>query len=793
MLSETEAAFVEVLILEEGISSLQLLPLICQRGDQTLPDAVKQAHFMPAPRVGHAFKRAKDLLSAAGPAPHALSVGTVIGGFQLKQPVGEGPSGTLWQALRQGQPQLLRLLPPNGAGDPARATRFVERSNAGLPPPAPNLLRIDDAGEDEGWLFACTGGVQAQSLARALTTSAPLPEASALKCAFGVAQALQVAHSLGVVHGGLSPLAVLIGPSGEVQLSDFGVSAAILDAPVACQRPGRRAGLLLYASPDLVGGDVGRGLLGTDDLYALGTLLYHMVTPAHAAPAKDKPWPLEPPVSAGLREVLGRLLDGRYGKIEQVLADLGRVGQGLGPGEPPQDLAPIKGRRYDSAESQFSAAPPPQEPPSTARRAARPLADTASDMDALPAHESCPPRGADLERTSSGRIRPRARSARASGSRQAPSERLRQEPRSGSRRAPRNVGRRQGRAPEPWPGRVPRRAGARGRRRGRVVDRRAAAPAAQAPLERALREAQDPQPNYALAFGAISPLLDRCRDRGGGGPRRAPPPGAGRGRRRARRRPRRAARCRRLGALPAATRLELDLAQGLGAAGQLARPRRAPVRHPQGDAAAAAEAYRLAKLSVPAPVAWASEQAFLPELALPEGGTTPAGYLGAREVSRAEFRAWAQKAKVEPPSDWALSEDALPATGVSHEQALAYAASLAEGAGLPPLAVLQAAVGGGEGRRFPWGALAPSPLLVNAEGAYPGLLPSGSLVAGVSYHGAYDLLGNAPEHTAQGEVSFGGDPQTGYDALLEPRPAGTDLGFRVWLPLEAPRAQAGKD
>ena len=156
MLTESEAAFVEVLLLEEGVSNLQLLPLICQRGDQTLPDAVKQAHFMDAGRVGHAFKRSKELLVAAGHAPHALGPGTVIGPFQLKQCLGEGPSGSIWAALLQGQPTLVRLLPPNGEGDPQRVQRFVERSNAGLPPPAPNLLKIDDAGEDEGWLYAST-------------------------------------------------------------------------------------------------------------------------------------------------------------------------------------------------------------------------------------------------------------------------------------------------------------------------------------------------------------------------------------------------------------------------------------------------------------------------------------------------------------------------------------------------------------------------------------------------------------------------------------------------------------
>jgi len=793
VLTETEAALVEVLILEQGIRNLQLLPLICQRGDQTLVDAIKQAHFMPGGDVNRAFKRAKELIGSAVAAPIALRSGSVIGPFQLKQSVGEGPSGSLWNALVHGQPTLVRLLPPSGEGDPERVQRFVERSNAGLPPPAPNLLQIDDAGEDEGWLFASTVGGNGQSLARALTTSAPLPESSAIKCALGIVDALVVAHGLGVVHGGLSPLSVLIDSQGQVKLTDFGVSAAILDAPPATSRPGRRAGLLLYASPDLVAGDVGRGLQGTDDLYALGSLIYHMVTPAHANPAKDKPWPLEPPVSSGLRLIIARLLAGQYGKIEQVHADFARLLQGMPPADTPDDVACIQGRRYPTASSHMQAAPPP------ARQTGRPLADTASEMDALPLEESLPPaEDVEPERTASGRVK-KGKSSRLKGPK---SERLKKKGRVSDRlkkgkASERLKARRSGMGNvEKSPGHG---FGVFAAAVLLVVGAGAGVWISQGggqdptgPLERALGAALSQPPDYVAAWEALEPSLDQPDTaaeawRLAGLLHRS----AAEEREAAQGDPERLKALRdRLGRAPLAARIELDLAPDTWERDKFTDL--AQRLFERGEAAAAVEAYARADVSPPKHFVWASEQAFLPELLDPEDGKPiPAGYLGAREVSRAEFRAWAAEAKAKVPSDWELKDDALPATGVTHEDALAYARSLGGNGTLPTLAVFRAAVAGGRDRRYPWGELAPTPLLVNAERGHDGLLPSGALVAGGSAQGAYDLLGNAAEHTAAGELSWGGDSSSDYATLLEPQPAGADVGFRVWLPLDAPKALAG--
>lgn len=801
MLTETEAALVEVLILEQGVSNLQLLPLICQRGDQTLVDAIKQAHFMPGGDVNRAFKRAKELIGSAVAAPIALGSGTVIGPFQLKQSVGEGPSGSLWNALVHGQAALVRLLPPSGEGDPERVQRFVERSNAGLPPPAPNLLQIDDAGEDEGWLFASTVGGNGQSLARALATAAPLPESSAVKCALGIVDALVVAHGLGVVHGGLSPLAVLIDSQGQVKLTDFGVSAAILDAPPATCRPGRRAGLLLYASPDLVAGDVGRGLHGADDLYALGSLIYHMVTPAHANPAKDKPWPLEPPVSSGLRMIIARLLarPSHYGKIEQVHADFARLLQGMPPADAPDDVASIQGRRYPTASSHMQAAPAP----STQRHTGRPLADTASEMDALPLEESLPPaEDAEPERTASGRLESgRVKKGKSSRLKGPTSERLKKgrvsdRLKKGGKASERLKARRSGMGNvEKKPGHG---FGVFAAAVLLVVGAGAGVWISQGggqdptgPLERALGAALSHPPDYVAAWEALEPSLDHPDTaaeawRIAGLLHRS----ATREREAAQGDPARLKALRdRLGRAPLAARIELDLAPDTWERDKFTDL--AQRLFERGDAAAAVEAYARADVSPPKHFVWASEQAFLPELLDPaDGRPTPAGYLGAREVSRADFRAWAADAKVKVPSDWELKDDALPATGVKHEDALAYARSIGGNGTLPTLAVFRAAVAGGRDRPYPWGELAPTPLLVNAERAHDGLLPSGALVAGGSAQGAYDLLGNAAEHTAAGELSWGGDSSSDYAALLEPQPAGADVGFRVWLPLDAPKALA---
>ena len=309
--------------------------------------------------LNEAYTTAQEAVEAAGTAQaFSFSEGATIGPWELVQPKGRDVSGEAWIARQGSQRAFVRVLLAGSGRDPERTQRFVERSNPGLEPPHPSILRIDEAAEDFGWLYTASRGFEGGTLAEILGRG-PLAEQSAVALAQSMAGSLQVVHSLGVVHGGLGPLAVLVHQS-RTFLSDFGLSSGVLDGPATGSRPGGRLGALLYASPGLMAGTAARGLESRDDLYALGAIVYHalLVPNRGGAPAApDAPWLVEPPISPGLRAVLLRLLsphpDGRYPSAQALLPDLARVAQGQLPGPLPPPTPPVVSRRAPSAAPQL--------------------------------------------------------------------------------------------------------------------------------------------------------------------------------------------------------------------------------------------------------------------------------------------------------------------------------------------------------------------------------------------------------------------------------------------------------
>jgi len=420
--SETELAFLENLILQAGIPGPRLVYLINLRQAETKEVWKLSADLQVAGKeaLNEAYVTAVEACEAAGPQGFSFSEGAMIGPWELVRFKGRSVGGECWVGRRDGREGLVRLVPPGTGQDPARTERFVERSNPGLEPPHPSILRIDEADEDFGWLYTATFGFDGDPLA-ALLSGGPLAEGSAVAFMQSLTGSLRVVHELGVVHGALNPLAVLV-KDARTHLSDFGVSSALLDGPPWGCRPGSRLGALLYASPELIAGDGARGLDQRDDLYALGALASAALCPATpgARPAgPDAPWLAEPPVSPNLRTVLARLLapreDARYATADALMADLGRVAQGQAPAPLPPVTPPVTGRRAATAAPQVAltaevlttrslpaAAPTPAAPRD-------PLADTASSIE-----PAAPPPGAlddeepddddaEVERTASGR------------------------------------------------------------------------------------------------------------------------------------------------------------------------------------------------------------------------------------------------------------------------------------------------------------------------------------------------------------------------------------------------------
>jgi serine/threonine-protein kinase len=162
--------------------------------------------------------------------------------------------------------------------------------------------------------------VDGPSLAQLLARDGPLGEARTVAYARQIAQALEAAHSGGILHRDIKPANVLVGPGDVAKVADFGLAKAVLVADdLALTEHGRLVGSAHYFSPEQA---QGLPLTPASDLYSLGITIYQLVSGtlpfegtsalasgvAHVtspAPARDA---LERVMSPGLAEIVERLL-----------------------------------------------------------------------------------------------------------------------------------------------------------------------------------------------------------------------------------------------------------------------------------------------------------------------------------------------------------------------------------------------------------------------------------------------------------------------------------------------------
>ena len=181
----------------------------------------------------------------------------------------------------------------------------------------PHILPLHDSGAAAGSLYYLMPFVDGESVRERLERAGPLPVAEALAIAADVADALAYAHTHGVVHRDVKPENVLLS-DGHAVVCDFGIARLVgRDAHLGFGATGERhtaagvaVGTAPYMSPEQEAGS--RDVDGRADVYALGVVLYEMLTgaPPHAG---------ESP-----REALARRLDGRPPRARRVRRDVPR-------------------------------------------------------------------------------------------------------------------------------------------------------------------------------------------------------------------------------------------------------------------------------------------------------------------------------------------------------------------------------------------------------------------------------------------------------------------------------------
>lgn len=198
--------------------------------------------------------------------------------YKIDKLLGSGSFGAVYLAY---DPELdrevaIKIPHPDRFVDEKDEARFVSEARATATLKNPAIVTVYDVGRDNGHCFLVLDYISGSSLEAALQVSTYAPD-DAAKLVAKVAAALQFAHKKGFVHRDLKPGNILLDEEGEPHVADFGLAVSEESQRALA---GQIAGTVAYMSPEQVRGDV-HHLDGRSDIWALGVILYEMLTGRH--------------------------------------------------------------------------------------------------------------------------------------------------------------------------------------------------------------------------------------------------------------------------------------------------------------------------------------------------------------------------------------------------------------------------------------------------------------------------------------------------------------------------------
>lgn len=286
-----------------------------------------------------------------------------IGRFAVRQLLARGGTGLVFEAVDgdSWQTVCLKLLQPHRAQHFVARQRFLGEAKTATRLQHPRIVPIYEVALHGELPYLVMPLLAGQSLRARLHRDGRMDPKSAVRVARQVAEGLEHAHGLGILHRDIKPDNLWILPSGEVQILDFGLARTADD-----QQPITLAGTVLgtpsYMSPEQV---TGKPLDGRSDLFSLGVVLWEMLT-GHSPFRRDNLFSTMMSVAtddvdiegrldretlpAPLRDLLGRLLakapDQRPGSARELIQALDQVELALtSPQSLPEVPASHAGRR----------------------------------------------------------------------------------------------------------------------------------------------------------------------------------------------------------------------------------------------------------------------------------------------------------------------------------------------------------------------------------------------------------------------------------------------------------------
>jgi serine/threonine-protein kinase len=290
-----------------------------------------------------------------------LSPGKRLGHFEIRRVLGVGGMGIVYEAqdVRLQRRVALKVLSPELFRDRVARERFMREAQLAASITHPNVAIVHEVDEEAGTPFIAMEFVPGRTI-KAQVRSGPLPFQKVLSVGQQVCSALEAAHDVGIVHRDIKSSNIIVTPSSQVKVLDFGLAKALSTtwlkassarerAPMVASSPsqeetgvtlqGAILGTPSYVSPEQASGGV---MDARSDLFSLGVVLYEAASgrlPFQGSTNEEilesirsqdpTPLRLDPQVPGGFSRVIARCLtknpEDRHGSAAQLREELDRL------------------------------------------------------------------------------------------------------------------------------------------------------------------------------------------------------------------------------------------------------------------------------------------------------------------------------------------------------------------------------------------------------------------------------------------------------------------------------------